>query len=70
MIEKSLTIPVTGMSCANCALNIERALARKVPGVVKASANFAAESVHVEYIPALTGIDEIIGAIENAQYTL
>ncbi len=68
MTEENLTIPVTGMSCANCALTIERALARKGPGIVKASANFAADNVHVEYNPALTTIDEIISAIEDAGY--
>ena len=61
-------IPVTGMTCANCAANIERALTRKVPGVVEASVNFATERASVEYIPSLTDVDEIIRAVEKAGY--
>ena len=67
MAEKSISIPVTGMSCANCALTIERTV-KKVPGVVKASVNFASERASVEYIPSLTDIDEMIQAIEKAGY--
>ena len=61
-------LPVTGMTCANCAANIERALNRKVPGVVSASVNFATERASVEYLPSMTDLDEIIGAVEKAGY--
>ncbi|MEE9419831.1 MAG: heavy metal translocating P-type ATPase [Desulfatiglandaceae bacterium] len=60
-------IPVTGMTCANCSMNIERAL-KKVPGVVTVSVNFGAERAHVEYIPTLTSIEDIVSAIEGAGY--
>ncbi len=60
-------IPVTGMTCANCSMNIERAL-KKVPGVVTVSVNFGAERAHVEYIPTLTSIEDIASAIEGAGY--
>jgi Cu+-exporting ATPase len=63
-----IEFPVTGMTCANCAANIERVLNRKVPGVTGASVNFASERVAVEYIPGITGIDEMIAAIEKAGY--
>jgi len=66
--KASVDIPVTGMTCANCAMTIERALTKKVPGVVKASVNFASERATVEYVPALTSIDEVIAAIEGAGY--
>ena len=61
-------IPVTGMTCANCAMNIERALNRKVPGVVNAAVNFAAETALVEYIPSVSNIDDIVAAIQAAGY--
>ncbi len=64
----NVTIPVTGMTCANCAMNIERALKKKVPGVLDASVNFAAEQANVSYVPSLTGVDEMIAAIEGAGY--
>ena len=59
---------MTGMTCANCAMTIERTLKKKVPGVVNASVNFASERATVEYIPSLTGLDEMIQAIEKAGY--
>ncbi len=60
--------PVTGMSCANCATNIERALTRKVPGVVKATVNFASERVFVEYDPTAATVDDMATAIEKAGF--
>ncbi|MEJ2588417.1 MAG: heavy metal translocating P-type ATPase [Deltaproteobacteria bacterium] len=64
----TVDIPVTGMSCVNCAMNIEGALKRKVPGVVEVSVNFANEKASVKYIPSVTSVDEIIKAIEAAGY--
>ncbi|HIJ57136.1 MAG TPA: copper ion binding protein, partial [Deltaproteobacteria bacterium] len=60
--------PVTGMTCANCAMNIERALNKKVLGVVNASVNFATERVSVEYVPTVSTMEEIISAIKKAGY--
>ncbi|MBW1863149.1 MAG: copper-translocating P-type ATPase [Deltaproteobacteria bacterium] len=67
MSEHNLTIPITGMTCANCALNIERSV-KKLRGVKEANVNFATERAHVEYIPTITTIDDIIAAIEGAGY--
>jgi Cu+-exporting ATPase len=64
----TVELPVTGMTCANCAMTIERTLKKKVPGVLNASVNFASERAHVEYIPSLTTIDDMIAAIEDAGY--
>jgi len=61
-------LAVTGMSCANCAMTVEKALIEKVPGVVKASVNFAAEHALVEYIPTAANIDDMVAAIEDAGY--
>jgi Cu+-exporting ATPase len=61
-------LPITGMTCANCALNIERTLNKKVPGVVKASVNFASERAAVQYLPNLTSVEEMIAAIRQAGY--
>jgi len=68
IVTTTSEIPLTGMTCANCAMTIERTLNKKVPGVVKATVNFATERARVEYIPTLTNIDEIIAAIEKAGY--
>ena len=64
----TVEFPVTGMTCANCAMTIERTLQKKVPGVLGASVNFASERARVEYIPSLTTIDDMIAAIEDAGY--
>jgi Cu+-exporting ATPase len=61
-------MPVTGMTCANCAANIERALNKKVPGVVAASVNFASERVGVEYVPGAVDVEDIVAAIEKAGF--
>jgi Cu+-exporting ATPase len=63
-----IEMPVTGMTCANCAANIERALNKKTAGVVNAAVNFATERVSVEYIPGVLNLDEIVAAIEKAGF--
>ena len=63
-----IELPLTGMTCANCAMNIERALNKKVTGVVSASVNFASERASIEYVPAVSSVDDIIAAIEKAGY--
>jgi len=63
-----LEMPVTGMTCANCAANIERALNKKTAGVVTAAVNFATERVSVEYVPGVLSADDIVTAIEKAGY--
>ena len=66
--KATMEFPVTGMTCANCALTIERTLKKRVPGVVSASVNFASERARVEYIPSVATIDDMIAAIEKAGY--
>ncbi|UCG67360.1 MAG: copper-translocating P-type ATPase [Deltaproteobacteria bacterium] len=66
--KATVEFPVTGMTCANCALTIERTLKKRVPGVVSASVNFASERARVEYIPSVATIDDMIAAIEKAGY--
>ena len=63
-----IELPLTGMTCANCAINIERALNKKVPGVVGATVNFASERASIEYVPAVSTLDDIIAAVEKAGY--
>jgi len=59
---------VTGMTCANCAANIERVLNKKVPGVSSAAVNLATERASVEYIPGVASLDEIHRAVEKAGF--
>jgi len=68
MANQTITLPVRGMTCANCAMNIERALNQKVLGLVNASVNFATEKVWVEFLPAVSNLDDIVSAIKKAGY--
>lgn len=61
--------PVAGMTCANCAMNIERTLNRKTFGVVEASVNFATERVSVSFLPSETGLDAIAESIRRIGFT-
>jgi len=61
-------LPVTGMTCANCAMTIERTLKRKVPGVLQATVNFATERASVDFDPQAVTIDTLIAAIRKAGY--
>ncbi|MCF8049819.1 MAG: cadmium-translocating P-type ATPase [Desulfobacterales bacterium] len=63
-----IELPITGMTCANCSANVERALKKKVPGVTDASVNFASERATVDFIPSVSGIDDLVAAIEKAGY--
>jgi len=63
-----IEMPITGVTCANCAATIERTLNKKVSGVVNAAVNFASERVLVEYIPGVLDAEDIVGAIEKAGF--
>ncbi|MCB2148791.1 MAG: heavy metal translocating P-type ATPase [Deltaproteobacteria bacterium] len=63
-----IDFPVTGMTCANCAMNVERALGKKVPGVVNAVVNIAAERATVEYLPSMVAPDDLASAVEKAGF--
>ena len=64
---KQITLPVTGMTCANCVATVERSL-KKVGGVQGATVNLSSERATVEFDPALTGLDALIGRVQRAGY--
>src|SRR3990172_8556733 len=64
----TVELPITGMTCANCSMNIERALSRNVPGMISASVNFASERATIEFVPHLSNLNDIISAIKEAGY--
>jgi Cu+-exporting ATPase len=68
VVTAHVELPITGMTCANCAATVERTLNKKVPGVVEASANFATERASVEYIPGVASVADMVRAIEEAGY--
>jgi Cu+-exporting ATPase len=64
---KNVTMPVTGMTCANCAATIERNV-RKLPGVNVANVNLASEKLTVAYDPALLDEHGIIARVQRIGY--
>jgi Cu+-exporting ATPase len=65
--ELQVTLPITGMTCANCVATVERNI-KKVDGVSQAVVNLSSERATVELDPAKTSIDDVIGRVERAGY--
>src|SRR5512143_870093 len=65
--EKQITLPITGMYCANCVTTIERNL-KKVNGVQSAVVNLASERATVQFDPTVTGLDDMIARVHRAGY--
>jgi Cu+-exporting ATPase len=67
MADKQVSLPVTGMTCANCSLTIERNL-RRLEGVQEASVNLATEKALVIYDPALVNEGKFLALIRDIGY--
>src|SRR6266699_375372 len=65
--ESHVTFNLEGMTCASCAMRIEKGL-KKVPGVKDASVNFATEQATVTYDPSQTGIEQMVRSVEAVGY--
>ena len=64
--KQTLELALTGMTCAACALRIEKVL-NKLPGV-EAQVNFATETAVVHYQLGLAPADALIAAVRKAGY--
>jgi len=62
-------LQVSGVSCASCASRIERALER-VPGVMEATVNVAADSLTIDYAPRRTNLVQVRAAIRAEGFEL
>jgi Cu+-exporting ATPase len=60
-------LPITGMTCANCAMTIECTL-KRLDGVVGANVNLANERASVEYLPGEVSLVAIQQAIRDVGY--
>jgi Cu+-exporting ATPase len=65
--SKQVTLPITGMTCANCVATVERNL-KKVNGVQVALVNLSSERATVEFDPAQAGLNDLVGRVERAGY--
>jgi Cu+-exporting ATPase len=60
-------IPITGMSCASCALNIEKGLSQ-VEGVAEANVNFATEKATVTFDPGRVALGDLTKTVKDLGY--
>ncbi|MFC1891111.1 heavy metal translocating P-type ATPase [Thermodesulfobacteriota bacterium] len=67
MVDTKISLPVTGMTCANCAMNIERSV-KKLPGILDVNVNFANEQASISYDPEKVRIDDLVSNIHGAGY--
>ena len=65
--ESQVTLDLEGMTCASCAMPIEKGL-KKVPGVKDASVNFATEQATVTYDPTQTNLEQMVQKVEVVGY--
>jgi P-type Cu+ transporter len=62
-----VTLPITGMTCANCSAAVERNL-KKVSGVQSASVNLSSERATVELGSTAVTLDDLIERVQRAGY--
>ena len=66
-LECRATFAVEGMTCATCAMRIEKGLL-KLPGVKVANVNLASEQASIVYDPALTDIEQMVRKVDVVGY--
>src|SRR5712692_10783326 len=67
MAESRATFALEGMTCASCAMRIEKGL-KKVPGVKDASVNLATEQAAVTYDPVRTTVEQMVQKVDAVGY--
>jgi Cu+-exporting ATPase len=60
-------LPISGMTCNNCANTISRTL-RRLDGVLEANASYANERAQVRYLPSMLEMSDIKRAVRDAGY--
>ena len=67
-MSRQITLPVQGMTCANCVLTVERSL-KKAPGVVEVAVNLTTERATVVVDdPQAVPLETLIRQVERAGY--
>ncbi len=67
MLECRTVLDLEGMTCASCAMRIEKGL-KKVPGVIEANVNLATEKASVLYDPTQTNLEQMVQKVEAVGY--
>ena len=66
-VTKQYSLPITGMTCANCVSTVERNL-KKVPGVHMAQVNLSSERAAVDFDPNQANLGSMLERIHRAGY--
>jgi P-type Cu+ transporter len=66
-MTKQLTLPITGMTCANCVATVERNL-KKLDGVQSAVVNLSSERATVDFEPAKLQLTDVVARVNRAGY--
>ncbi len=66
---QEVLLPIEGMSCSGCAVNVERAL-RQRPGVTRADVNLAGKRAAITFDPNQSDLTDFQAAVENAGYSI
>lgn len=68
MAEKhQVTLPILGMTCANCVATVERSLS-KTEGVEEANVNLSSERAAVRYDPSKTNVQNLVDQVRKVGY--
>ena len=67
VIHQTISLKITGMTCATCVQTIEKALNKK-EGIYRANVNLALETATIEYNPAQISLEGIKKVIRNVGY--
>jgi len=65
--ERTVRIPVTGMTCAACQARVQRTL-QKQPGVADAGVNLMMQNATVRYAPNAITPEQLVQAIRDTGY--
>ena len=64
---KTVSLPITGMSCASCAAKIEKGITG-LSGIITASVNFATEKISITYDPEKVHLNDFVKTIKELGY--
>ncbi|HKL20651.1 MAG TPA: heavy metal-associated domain-containing protein, partial [Tichowtungia sp.] len=67
MSTEKRTLPISGMTCAHCAMTIEKALG-KLSGIREANVNLATEQATITFETERIQLSRIVDSIEKAGY--
>ena len=67
MAKETLELPVSGMTCGNCARSVQRKLSA-APGVSRAVVDLEGARATVEFDPDQTNRENLAGAVRQLGY--